>query len=150
MKKLLRGIAFSLALLFLFTSVAFASELYVTRSSSYIANTSAEAKAMANHQIRISFSITGTGRMSELGATTIYLYEDDGNSTRLAKTYRSTDPNYPNMMAQNTFYHGSNVIYDGVAGYKYYASVHFKAGDSTGSDTTVGQTYVVTAQNNPA
>ena len=88
--------------------------------------------------------------MSELGATTIYLYEDDGNSTRLAKTYRSTDPNYPNMMAQNTFYHGSNVIYDGIAGYKYYASVHFKAGDSTGSDTTVGQTYVVTAQNNPA
>lgn len=143
----MRGISLSLAILFLLNAVAFASEPNVIQSSSYIAKTSVEIKAMANCQIRISFSITGTGRMSELGATTIYLYEDDGHSTELIKTYKSTDPNYPNMMADNAFYHGSNVTYTGTAGYKYYASVHFKAGNSSGSGTTVGTTEIVTAQN---
>jgi len=146
MKKFLRTIAFTLVGLFVLNTVAFASEWKSVRSSSYISNTSAEITAKADCQLRISFSIQGTGRMSELGATTIYLYEDDGRSSKLVKTYRSSDPNYSDMMANNAFYHGSNVTYSGVAGYKYYASVHFKAGDSTGSDTTVGKTQTVTAK----
>ena len=128
MKKFLRGIAFSLVSLFLLNTAAFASETDITRASSYIANSGAAISADADCQLRITFSIQGTARMSELGA------------------YQSSDSNYSNMMDANTFYHGSDVTYEGIAGYKYYAIVNFKAGNSTGSDTTVGQTDVVTAR----
>lgn len=146
MKKFLRGIAFSLVSLFLLNTAAFASETDITRASSYIANSGAAISADADCQLRITFSIQGTARMSELGATTIYLYEDNGYLSKLVKTYQSSDSNYSNMMDANTFYHGSDVTYEGIAGYKYYAIVNFKAGNSTGSDTTVGQTDVVTAR----
>lgn len=146
MKKFLRRTALFFSILFLFSTVAFASEQITIRASSYITKTVAEISANSGSQLSISFSIQGTRRMSELGATTIYLYEDDGYSSKIVKTYRSTDSNYPDMMAENTFYHGSNVTYDGIAGNKYYAVVNFKAGDSTGSDTTSGQTATVTAR----
>ena len=147
MKKNLRGFAFAMACLILLTTSAVAeSEPISPHASEYINGTSADIVAESNGHLRIYFSVGATDIMSELGATVIYVYENDGNSTRVVATLRCTQDEYSYFMAENTAFHGGNVVYKGIVGYKYYAKVYLKAGDSTGSDTLTHTTATVTAK----
>lgn len=146
MKKFSKVIAAMLACIFLLSTTAFAAETHNARSSAYIFNTYAEMTAGRSGKLTISFSVTGMDVMSQLGASTIKLYEDNGTSVELVKTYRYTDLGYSAMMGYNKIQHSGTVSYSGTIGYKYYAEVYLTAKDSTGSDTVTELTSTVTAK----
>lgn len=83
--------------------------------------------------------------MDKIGATAIYLYENDGTSTRIAQTFQYTDLNYSHLMGFDAYYHSGNVSYTGTQGYTYYATVYFEAENSSGSGSTSYTTSIVTA-----
>ena len=146
MKKFFRGLAFCLVCLFLLNTSAFAMEQSSQRASKYIMGTNATITTGSGGSLTISFSISSPGIMTKIGATTVYLYEDNGNSTKLVAPYRSSDKDYAYFMTENSGYHGANVTYTGTVGYKYYAKIYLTAGDSTGSDTVIHTTSTVTAK----
>lgn len=146
MKKFFKVIAAMLACIFLLSTTAFAAETRNARSSAYIFNTYAEMTAGRSGKLTISFSVAGMDVMSQIGASTIKIYEDDGKSTSLVATYRYTDTGYSNMMGYNKIQYSGTVSYTGTIGYKYYAEVYLTAKDSTGSDTITEPTSTVTAK----
>lgn len=146
MKRIVRGISITLASLLLLSTTVFASEFSSPRSSLYISGSDAEITAKSNGNLTISFWISGTDIMSEVGATSIDLYEDNGYSTRLIKTYRASSPEYSHLMGANKVVHRSDVDYSGTVGYKYYAKVHLTARNSSGSDSIVEVSPSVTAK----
>ena len=77
-------------LILLTTSAVAESEPISPHASEYINGTSADIVAESNGHLRIYFSVGATDIMSELGATVIYVYENDGNSTRVVATLRCT------------------------------------------------------------
>ncbi len=146
MKRIARLFPIILICLLLLSMTAFASELISPRSSLYISGSDAEITAKSNGNLTISFWISGNDIMSEIGATSIDLYEDNGNSTRLIKTYLASKPEYSHLMGANKVVHRSDVTYSGTVGYKYYAEVHLIAGNSSGSDSIVEIAPSVTAK----
>jgi len=145
MKKVLKIFACALACLLLITSTAFADGNPAPQSSEYIFGTYANITAGNNGSLTITFRVTSTGPMTELGASAIDIYENSGRSFKLIDTIYPTNPDYSNMMGNGT-YHGSNITYTGTIGYKYYADVHLTAKNSTGSDTIIESTPTVTAK----
>ena len=147
MKKSLQWLPLILICFFAFNTTVFASEFVSPRASLYISGTEASIYANNTGKVTIYFSVTGTDIMTQIGASTIYLYEDNGKTSKIVKTFRSSDLEYSNMMNQNTSFHGDNVTYnDGKVGYKYYAEVYLKASNSTGGDTVMQPTNTVTAK----
>ena len=114
------------------------ASLYITRYSGYV---NADGKG----KVSVWFDITGTGKMDEIGAVTVLLYERNNASSSwtLARTYGYSSN--PGMLAYNKNFHGSNVPYSGVAGRQYYAEVHFWAGKNGGGDARMIITGIVTA-----
>jgi len=110
--------------------VAFAA----LNASAYLSRYSATLTATSGGDIHITVDVTGTGYMTEIGASTIYLYESTDNvDFDWVATY--TSDNYPEMLCSGSTYFDTPIIYDGIPGRYYYASVYFYAADSTGSDS---------------
>lgn len=145
MKKCQRGISLFLVCLFFLNTTAFAVDM-TTKSSSYIAGTNAYITPEHNGLLVITFSISAYGEMSEIGATSIELYEDNGSSTKRVATYKHTNPDYSFIMGSKEWVHAKDIFYNGTVGYKYYAIVHLKASDSFGGDTVTEVTSMVTAK----
>lgn len=143
--KLLKYFSCILTCCILLQTAASATEAIEPQASLYIAGTHVNIAANSNGELTISFSVSCLDEMTEVEATTIYLYEDNGNTKKCVKTYRYTDKEYKYILAKNTVYYGSNVSYNGTIGYDYYATIYLKAGNSTGSDTVVSTTRTVTA-----
>ena len=135
--KIFRTSAIVLILSLLLASVAFAS----MTSSAYIDATSAYITKSGSN-INVYFLITGKNIMDEIGTTYIYLYEKNGNTWSLVKTFDSTDSNYSTaMLSTNTSIKSSHVTYtSGNSSKSYYAIVHFYAERNGGSDTYVQNT----------
>ena len=112
-------------------------------ASYYIAAYSASVSNGGNGKIKVTFSITGTGIMTDLGASAIAIYKSNG-------TYVTTiyyfDSGRSGMMGSNKAYHSdTESIYVGAG--SYYAVVTFYAGNSSGSDAQNYQTGVRTVTN---
>jgi len=131
--------------LVLLSTTAFANDYDFSRTNAYITRTRATIDVLGDGELSIGFNISGKGKMDEIGATTIYLYENNGRTTRVAQTFRHTDPGYTYLMGTDSYYHSGNVSYEGTPGYTYYAVVEFRAGNSSGSDSTSYTTSTVTA-----
>ena len=103
------------------------------QSSAYLDSYSATVTPKSGGKLVVSVDVSGVGRMTEIGAKTIYIYEssDGENFTRVA-TYTSTK--YPEMMGTGTNYFKDAITHQGTAGKYYYASVWVYAADKTGSD----------------
>lgn len=144
MKKLLKKFAFCLACLFLLNTTVFAAEEIMPLSSSYIFGTFSDIITESNGKLLITFHLNSPAPMTELGASSIDIYENNGRSTKLVATIYATDKGYEHMMGSGT-YHGSNITYDGTIGYQYYVKVHFTASNSTGGDTVTSTSPTVTA-----
>jgi hypothetical protein len=135
--RIIRTSAIVIVLSLLLASVAFAgmtSSAYIDATSAYI------TKSGSN--INVYFLITGKNIMDEIGATYIYLYEKNGNTWSLVKTFDSTDANYSSaMLSTNTSIKSSHVTYtSGNSSKYYYAVVHFYAERNGGSDTYIQDT----------
>lgn len=110
------------------------------RASNYITSVWAGAYG-GNGQITVDFSITATGKMTSLGATSIIIKNSSGDTVKTF-LYSTT----PTMMGTNLIYYSHSVTYfDATPGKKYYAIVCYKAANRSGSDTTSYTTDYATA-----
>lgn len=143
--KCLRIFALVIACTLMLQVTPSAAEYVSPRSNAYITRTFAMIERGEDGFLNIFFDITGKGKMDELGATTVYLYEVDGMTERLIATFNYLTPKYADMMGGNSSYHSGNLPYNGTPGHKYYATVYFRAGNSSGSGTTSYTTSTVVA-----
>ena len=137
MKKPLKRLTLILVCLFTLSTTVFASESVSPRASLYISGSSATIATTSDGRHAISFWITGTGMMTTIGAISIDLYEDDGQTMRLIKSYYASNPEYSYILGYNKFSHSAEVPFDATPGCTYVAYVHLKAGNSSGSDMIV-------------
>lgn len=101
------------------------------RSSAYIGAYYADVTKNGD-QIDVYFQITGTGTMTSIGATDIAIMDQRGHCVALLDS-----SNTSGLMGSNTFFYSNTITWTGaVSGMRYYAIVGFKAGNSTGYDTT--------------
>jgi hypothetical protein len=130
-KKTLRMIALIVALTLLLTTAAFAA----MEASAYINVTNAWIERDGN-TVEVDFYIIGAGTMDQIGVKYIYLYEKNGYTWNLVKTYAYTDPLYAStLMASSIHAHAGYVTYSGSSNKQYYASCRFYAEKDGGSDT---------------
>lgn len=112
-------------------------------ASYYIAGYSASVSNGGNGKIKVTFSITGTGIMTDLGASAISIYKSNGTYVTTIYYFSS---GRSGMMGSNKMYHSdTESIYVGAG--SYYAVVTFYAGNSSGSDARNYQTGVRTVTN---
>lgn len=137
-KTIIKILSIVLILTFCITPIATASVL----ASDFIYSRSVSAAASGNGKVDFKFSITATGKMTEIGATKIEVKNSSGVTV---KTFRNTDRDYSFMMGANKTMHSGTVTYQGVPGNQYYAIAYFKAANSTGSDTDSVPSGIVTA-----
>lgn len=108
-------------------------------ASAYINGVWAEAIG-DNGSVRVNFSITATGKMTSLGATTVEIRNSSGT---VVKAFYPTTTS--GMMGYNKYYYSSNVVWNNATpGAKYYAVVYYAANNSSGGDSaayTTAYTY---------
>lgn len=143
----IRKVVLILACLMLLPSRAFAEDNGAARTNAYIARTWAMIECGEDGLLNLTFNISGMGKMNEIGATTVYLYEVSDTSTKAVATFSYLNPDYADiMMGSDSSFHAGNLPYSGTPGHRYYATVYFRAGNSTGSGTTSYTTSTVTAR----
>ena len=135
-KKTFRIFAFIIMLTMLLSTVAFAE----INASAYIAATNAFITRDGN-TVEVDFWIVGTDTMDKIGVKYIYLYEKNGYSWNLVKTFAYTNPLYSAaMMDYSTAGHAGYVTYSGSASKSYFAKCYFYAEKDGGSDTIPQET----------
>ena len=127
-KIIARSVAFLLIMLFsvsLPAPIAFANysnEYYINeRSSAFISSSSVAITAQSNGVVSVRFTITGTQRMDQIGATRIQIFENGV----LVRTINTTTN--PEIMARNASAHSSTITHQGVVGRSYHAVVTYQA-----------------------
>lgn len=142
----IRKVAMVLAFLMVLSSTAFAEDNGPMRTNAYIARTWATIERGDEGFLNITFNISGMGKMDEIGATTVYLYEVSGTSEKTVAIFSYLNPDYADiMMGSNSSFHAGNLPYNGTPGHRYYATVYYRAGNANGSGTTSYTTSTVTA-----
>ena len=113
-------------------SCAFAAE----QASDYLSSYSATLVAKGGGRIGVLVDVAGTGRMTDIGATEIHIYESTNDQHfDWVASYYSDD--YDEMLASGYEYYNVPIVHQGVAGRYYIATVVFYAADSSGSDDAV-------------
>lgn len=146
--KLNKILALILVLTLSLGSVAFADGTFkITnnnvnqpQSSAYISSYSGKISPQGNGRFNIIFTVTGTGTMSQIGATYIRIFK---NGTQV-DSFWYTSSGRSGMMGYNTFMLVDTESYQGVSGATYYAKITFFAKNSSGSDAKVYTTASVT------
>ena len=138
-KKGLRVFAAAIILTLLFSTVSYASQT----SSEYIAITNAYI-TRSGDDVNVYFYVVGCNFMDKIGATKIFLYEQNGTTWSRVITFDSDDSQYTSaMLGTNTGIKSSHVTYtEGSAAKNYYAIVKFYAEKDGGSDTIPQDTPV--------
>ena len=130
-KRILRIITLILALILLLSSTAFAA----INASAYITATSAWITRDGN-TVKVNFYIIGTDTMDMIGVKYVYLYELNGNTWSLVKTFNYTNPVYTaTMVNYNSGAKAAYLSYSGSSSKTYFADCRFYAEKDGGSDT---------------
>lgn len=115
------------------------------RSSNYLDLYGIVLTPQSGGKIVVTVDVDGIRSMTQIGATTIFLYEStDGTDFTRIKTYKYED--YPTMMGSGIHYYKDAATYNGVAGRYYYAIGYCYAGDETGHDEKSYTTSIVRAK----
>lgn len=130
----------TLSLAAILTLPAFASET----ASHYFSYTDFFATAIGNGQVSVEFDINATRTMQEVGATEIKIWEQQSNGT-YENVYTFTRYNTSGLIRQNTIAGYGEVIYNGTAGTKYYATGALYAKNADGDETLYAMTRTITA-----
>lgn len=95
-----------------------------------------------NGDLSVRFSVTGSGIMNQIGASSITLqWSTNERNWYTCKTFEPD--NYSQMMGSNRLSYANSVSYDGTEGRYYRASVTFYASDNYGSDSVTISTSPV-------
>ena len=139
MKKISTRVLSTILALSLIMSVSvFAS----ARASDQIGLHSITVYSNSGGQIGIYFTIEGTGKMTNIGAESITIYEKFGN---LWLTVASYDRNDTGMSTSNAFEYGNTIYYNGTTGTEYKVVVTVFAENSAGYDSR-SKTTTLTAK----
>ena len=137
-KRTIRIIAFLVVLTLLLSTAAFAA----INASEYITMTNAWITRNGN-TVKVNFTIVGTDTMDQIGVKYVYLYEKNGNTWSLVKTFAYTNAQYSaTMMASSISAHAGYLSYSGSANKQYYADCRFYAEKDGGSDTIPQETPI--------
>lgn len=118
------------------------------RASDYFGYTDVYATPLAGGKILIETEVEATHTMLEVGAKKIYIYEEQSDgSFEIVHTFSKETT--AGMIATNTPFCDTAVIYQGTIGKTYYAKCALYARDSSGSETLYFNTFDVVAQRNP-
>ena len=142
MKKRFLSLLFALLLLFGLSTAAYAVD---ARASDYFGYTSVRAYAKSGGKILFEVDINATHTMQEVGASEIYVYEqqDDGSWDNV---YTFTMDDHPYLIETNTAGAFVDATYQGTVGKNYFATVACYARDSAGAERLYCDTYDVTAK----
>lgn len=142
MKKRLLSLLFAVLLLASMTMAAYAAD---TRASAYFSATSVRAYAKSGGKILFEVDINATHTMQEVGASEIYVYEqqDDGSWDNV---YTFTMDDHPYLIETNTAGAFVDATYQGTVGKNYFATVACYAKDSNGYECLYFDTPDVTAK----
>ncbi|MCD8384928.1 MAG: hypothetical protein LUC39_08250 [Clostridiales bacterium] len=109
------------------------------RSSEQINTYGTNATVLSGGKIYISFSITGKGTMSEIGASSISIAKSVGGLWVTVKSYDSDDDG---MTKTNANRCSGAITYSGTAGTYYRIKITVFATDSSGTDSRTEIHYV--------
>lgn len=136
-------ISFLMSLILLLCSTTAASAVDA-RASYYFSRTEVLAVATGSGKVTIEVDIDATHTMTELGATSIEIWEKQSSgSYEKVKTY--TRYNTSGLIETNTIFSYCSVTYQGKSGTKYYAVATLYAKNSSGSETMYQSSNTVTA-----
>ncbi|MCD8147593.1 MAG: hypothetical protein LUD84_10025 [Clostridiales bacterium] len=113
----------------------------LARSSEQINTYSTNATVLSGGKIYISFSITGKGTMSKIGASSISIAKSVGGLWVAVKSYNSNDAG---MAKSNASRCSGSITYSGATGAYYRIKITVFATDSSGTDSRT-ETHYVTA-----
>lgn len=130
-KRLWRTISILLCLSMICSISAYAAE---ARASSRISGCSATLEKLSNGDLKLKFSITATGIMDSLGASSVVIERYNGNKWAEEQTYSFSDTPELQTSGENR-YTVTLVITPQYADSNYRAEVTFYAEDSSGSNT---------------
>lgn len=113
------------------------------RASAFFSSHSAYISKASSTLFYVCFDVTATGKMDELGATSIEVERSpDGENWTRMRTYRSDV--YTDMLCKNTSGHGGYVTYSmATPGYYYRAYITLYAKNSTGTGIRYRYTQTV-------
>ena len=115
------------------------------RSSNYLDAYRVVLTPQSGGKIVITVDVDGIRNMTQIGASTIFLYESRyGTDFTRIKTYNYED--YPTMMGSGIHHYKDAATYYGVVGRYYYATAYCYAGDETGYDEKSYTTSIVRAK----
>ena len=137
-KRLVKIVALVLVAVMVLGTAAFAID---TRASKYIFLTEASIIPAGGGNMKIEFTVTGTGVMSKIGASNVTVYNSNGTSVA---SYSYLTQGNEAMMGANTVAYTSSVDYKGVPGQTYYAIVTCFCQNSSGMDSYAHTTRSVT------
>lgn len=115
------------------------------RTSDYLDSYRGSITPIGGGDLVISVDVEARGKMTEIGASKIYLYESNsyGGYTRI-ETYTSDD--YSFMLGSGAYFYKDLFTYKGIVGRQYYIKAFCYAGDSTGSDEKIYISSTVTCK----
>ena len=142
MKKRFCVLLLALLLLFGLSTAAYAID---ARASDYFSFTDVRAYAKSGGKILFEVDINATHTMQEVGASEIYVYEqqDDGSWDNV---YTFTMDEHTYLIETNTAGAFVDATYQGTVGKKYFATVACYARDSEGAEWLYDETPTVTAK----
>lgn len=133
MKKVLRILCLTLAMITVLSSVAFASS---ARASKYLSAYHATMFETSDGNISIYFNVIAPRKMEHLGVTKINIQRYNGSYWQTEYTYRYSE--MPELQGENVAKHSATVVYEPqYPSSEYRAVLTFYGADSTGSDTGV-------------
>ena len=133
MRKIIKSFSICLIIIAMMSTTVFAAAPIDTadpQANRYIFKTTVGIAALGNGKIEVDFSVTAMGKMADIGAMYVDIYNESG---KCVETLWYTDPGYEYMIGHNKVKHTASVFYQGVSGQRYYAIVSFFAGTLGGS-----------------
>lgn len=142
MKKRLLSLVFAMLLLVSLSTAAYAVN---ARASDYFGATSVRAYAKSGGRILFEVDIDATHTMQEVGASEIYVYEQQ-NDGSWDNVYTFTMDEHAYLIETNSMGACVDATYQGTVGKNYYAAVACYAKDQNGTERLYDNTPVVTAK----
>lgn len=142
MKKRLLSLLFAILLLASLPTTVCASN---ARASAYFGATDVRAYAKSGGKILFEVDINATHTMQEVGASEIYVYEQQDDSS-WDNVYTFTMDEHSYLIETDSIGACVDATYQGTVGKNYYALVACYAKDSNGYECLYFETSVVTAK----
>lgn len=148
MKKVLKSVSICFIVAAMLTAGAFALAPVKPdrpQASEYISETTTGIIALGSGKIEVDFKIIATGRMKDVGALQVDIYEV--GVTKPVWSHHYEDLGYGYLMGHDTGSYSRSVTYDKAEPeHKYYANVTFYAGEhGVAGDLYIMGSAVVTA-----